>query len=110
MHAPRVYILALCAVLALVASPSHAAVRVLVLAPSALELVQGNAEGAKGKGKGDKAQKDQKAVKSKDTGKGQSSERSNASGDLRGAERAQEVQGMQDSGKGSQQRGQRPSK
>jgi hypothetical protein len=111
MHAPRFCTLALGAALAaLVAAPADAAVRVSVAVPSGIDLVQGATDDAKGKGKADKAEKGKKAAKNKETGKGQSSERSNASGEVRGQERSQEVQGMQDSGKGSQQRGQRPSK
>ena len=101
--------LALGAAWALMAtSPAHAAFRGSIPVLSGIQHVQGNAEDAKGKAKGEKAQQGQKAAKGKD--KSKSSERSNASGEVRGQERAQDVQGMQDSGKGAQQRSQRPSK
>jgi hypothetical protein len=94
-----------------VAPTAEAAFRGPISSPSGIEHVQGSTESAK-KAKGDKAQKSEKAEKgkNKDKDKAKSSERSNASGEVRGADRAQEVQGMQDSGKGAQQRGQRPSK
>jgi hypothetical protein len=92
-----------------VAPTAEAAFRGPVSSPSGIEHVQGSTESAK-KAKGDKAQKSEKAEKGKNKDKAKSSERSNASGEVRGADRAQEVQGMQDSGKGAQQRGQRPSK
>ena len=100
------------ACVALAAAPSaEAAFRGPLSSPSGIEHVQGSTENAK-KAKGDKAQTSEKAEKGKgrDKDKTKSSERSNASGEVRGEDRAQEVQGMQDSGKGSQQRGQRPSK
>jgi hypothetical protein len=92
-----------------VAPTAEAAFRGPASSPSGIEHVQGSTESAK-KAKGDKAQKSEKAEKGKNKDKAKSSERSNASGEVRGADRAQEVQGMQDSGKGAQQRGQRPSK
>lgn len=104
MYTRRLLMVSLCAgAMTLAASAADAAVRVQVAGASGIAFVQDNAKGAK-------AEKSKKAKGSKETGASQSSERSNASGAVRGKDRAQDVQGLQDSGKGSQQRGQRPSK
>jgi hypothetical protein len=83
---------------ALTAPPAAAAALRGIAAPPAFEQIESNAEGQKGKKKAKGKEKDS------------ASDRSNASGEIRGKERAQDVQGMQDSGKGAQQRGQRPAK
>lgn len=85
------------------AVPALAGPRITPSSASAVQLTQGKPDKDATKKKSEKAGK-------KDKSDSQSAGRSNTGGETRGEQRAQEVQGMQDSGKGAQQRGQRPAK